>query len=42
VGKIAEKTVCGSVFLTTYGTQNIVPNCQKHTPTDFFIGDFAH
>jgi len=22
--------------------QNTVPCCQKHTPTDCFVGDFAH
>jgi len=34
VGKIAEKAVCRSVFLTIWQ--------QKYAPTDCFFGDFAH
>jgi len=39
VGKIAEKAVCGSVFLTLYFECQIN---KERTPSNCFFGDFAY
>jgi len=41
VGKIAEKAVCGSVFLTTWHCI-LSTELEKRTSSDWFFGDFAH
>jgi len=31
------------IFISpSFGTENTVPYCHKYTPTDCFLGDFAH
>jgi len=41
VGKIAEKAISRSVFLTTWHVFECRIN-KKRTPSDCFFGDFAH
>ena len=40
-GKIAKNTHTGGVYFYLIGTQNTIPFCQKYTPTDTFLSDFA-
>jgi len=40
-GQNRQKKQSEGVRFYYFGTQNTVPYCQKYTPTDCFLGDFA-